>query len=135
MPALDIDVLYAHLKPSDWLKSAAGGVVSRVENGEMAAYTSAISVVELELVSRRDFDRRFSQQVLGRLRAIRGLELRDLTEAVLETAASVRSRADLGIFDAIHAATALKGDRAIVSTDAAFDRVVGLKRVDPRGLP
>jgi len=40
------------------------------------------------------------------------------------------------IFDAYYAATALNQvpDRTIVSTDGTFDKVTGLKRIDPRSL-
>ena len=41
------------------------------------------------------------------------------------------------IFDAIYAATALSPrveDHMIISTDEAYDRVIGIKRIDPRNL-
>jgi hypothetical protein len=46
------------------------------------------------------------------------------------------SHEDASIFDAYYAATALSSvpDHTIISTDVVFDKVSGLKRVDPRNL-
>ena len=41
-----------------------------------------------------------------------------------------------GLFDAIYAATALNQDpdRTIVSTDEVYEKVAGLRRLDPQAL-
>lgn len=54
---------------------------------------------------------------------------------VLDTARGLLARHDVGVRDAVHAATALTvGGLPILSADSDFDRVDGLRRVDPRQL-
>jgi predicted nucleic acid-binding protein len=132
MPALDIDVLYAHLKPHDWLKEGATRVLTRVREGGLRAYASAHAIVELEIIGRRDFGPEFANQVLQRVGRIEQLRLIAVDRVVLRRAMQLRRRHELGIFDGLHAATALLQDRQIISTDVSFDRVPRLVRLDPR---
>ncbi len=63
----------------------------------------------------------------------RQCRLHPLDAAVLTTSLRLlRGHADLGVRDAVHAATALSaGLDMIISTDRVFDRVDGLTRLDP----
>jgi len=127
---LEADVLYAHLKPEDWLKVDAERVLAKRKR----FVTSAGTVIEIEIVSLRDFGSNFSLSALGRLRRIRNLEILPLTTDILEKAVELRKAFTLGIFDSIHAAVCLSKRKKLVSTDPIFDRVKGLVRIDPRHI-
>ncbi len=128
-----MDVLYACIKPEDWLKESARKIIAKINRQHLEAYTNLASVVELEIVSSRDFDREFSLDIIEKLRAIGELRLTPLTREILEAADRLRRTYNrLGIFDAIHAESASLGDQRIVSTDPIYDQIDGLKRLDPR---
>lgn len=74
---------------------------------------------------------------IGALTALENLEYLETTAEIDILAATLMKQFNLAsIFDAYYAATALNAvpDHIIISTDASFDRVTGLKRVDPRTL-
>ena len=123
---VDADVLYAYLKPTDWLKEFTGKILKE------KVITSSVTIMELEIVSKKDFDETFSNQVLERLKKIKNLEIANLDQKVLEKAVQLRKKHGLGIFDSIHVATALIRKRDIISSDLMFERVKELKRIDPR---
>ena len=71
------------------------------------------------------------------LAGVRNLRWVPLTERVALVALTLMVEYGLtSCFDACYAATALLADpdRVVVSTDSVYDRVPGLKRVDPRDL-
>jgi len=71
------------------------------------------------------------------LSAVRNLTYLDTTFDIDPLAATLMKQFKLtSIFDAYYAGTALNQvpDRTIVSTDETFDKVTGLRRIDPRGL-
>ena len=71
------------------------------------------------------------------LSAVRNLTYLDTTFDIDLLGATLMKHFKLtSIFDAYYAATALNQvpDRTIVSTDGTFDKVTGLKRIDPRSL-
>ena len=123
---VDADVLYAHLKPSDWLKKHAQHIIGK------GLSTSAITITELEIVSKRDFGDEFSQSVAGNVLTIKNLEVISLNRQLLRKSAELRKKYKLSIFDAIHAATAIQDGGVIVSSDQMFDTVRELVRKDPR---
>ncbi len=135
MPYLDVDILYAHIKPEDWLKQAAERVLEKIKKGQVNGYTNLMSVVELEIISLRDFDQAFSQGIHKRLREISKLHLMPLTSDVIEAADDLReSYTNLGVFDSLHAANASVRDKRIISTDTVYDQIEELERIDPRTL-
>lgn len=134
MPAIDIDVLYAYLKPTDWLKASSNAIISKIESGVLDGYTSIIAVTELEIVSKRDFDVSFSNSIYANIKEIKNIGLKVLTEDVVSKAVGIREKYGLNIFDSIHAATALLNDKIMISTDDVFDDVKGLNRIDPRTI-
>ncbi len=130
-----MDVLYAYIKPDDWLKESARKVVSENHKQHLKAYTNLASVIELEIVSSRDFDREFSLNVIEKLKAVDELRLTPMTREVLEAAEKFRRTYHrLGIFDAIHAGSASLEDQRIVSTDPIYDQIDNLERLDPREI-
>jgi len=124
---LDADVLYAYLKETDWLKKYSK-IILKSKN----LITSTITITELELISKRDFNNNFSNNVIQEILKLKNLKLIDLTQEVLLKATELRVEYKLNIFDAIHAATTIINKDTIISTDHAFDIITELKRKDPR---
>lgn len=127
---LEADVLYSYLKPQDWLKADAERILSK----ETRFSTSLATVIEIEIISLRDFDANFSQAVLSRLKHLKNLKFLPIDLAILEKAVQIRRNHNLTIFDSIHAASCLIKNLELISTDPIFDKVAGLKRADPRNL-
>ncbi len=124
---VDVDVLYAYIKPKDWLKSHVSNII-----GKYKLITSVISILELELASKRDFDSEFSLQIFDLLAGIKDLHIVPLTKEIAALAAQLRKTNRLNTFDAIHGATALYYKKRIISSDLLFDTIADLKRRDPR---
>jgi predicted nucleic acid-binding protein len=127
---LEADILYAYLKPTDWLKTYAEKILSKKEK----FITSVATVIEIEIVSLRDFGSEFSLSVLPRLKSIKNLEILPLTVEIQEKAAEVRKTYGLSIFDSIHAAICLLKKVKLISSDVIFDKIKGLERIDPRNF-
>lgn len=127
---LEADVLYSHLKPEDWLKPDAERVLLKGRK----FITSIATVVEIEIISLRDFNQKFSLSVFPKLKGLKNLKILPLTLEAEEKAVEVRKKYELSIFDSIHAAICLIRKEKIVSTDPVFDKVDNLERIDPRNL-
>ena len=126
---VEADVLYAYLKPTDWLKKESTNVLEGFK-----VTTSVITVSEIEFVAKRDFDEQFANDVLENLEKLKNLRFIPLKIDILRKAVDFRKRFGLNIFDAIHAATAFIIKKDLVSTDRVYDIVDGIKRVDPREI-
>ena len=123
---VDSDALLVALKADDRMRPLAKMVQEAGED----TYTSAFTVAEVEFVFKRLEENEKSKDALQEIRrAFPRLRFVDLTESVIAESLNLRKAHDLGIFDSIHAATALARDGKIASTDHAFDRVVGLTRI------
>lgn len=127
---LEADVLYACLKPADWLKADAERILGKDEK----FITSAATVIEMEIVSLRDFGSDFSLSVLTKLKSIKNLEMLPITTDNLDKAVEIRKSYGLSIFDSIHASVCLISGEKLVSTDPVFDKIKDLIRIDPRDV-
>ena len=67
---LDADVLYAYLKETDWLKKYSK-IILKSKN----LITSTITITELELISKRDFNDNFSNNVIQEILKLKNLKL------------------------------------------------------------
>jgi len=123
---VEADVLYSILKESDWLKEDARRVMKN------NVKTSVITIVEIEIVSKRDFGDEFSNSVFDKLSKMKNLKIVDLNEKIIEKGVEYRKKFGLNIFDSLHAATSFVLKEGIVSTDKVYDIVEGLERIDPR---
>jgi len=121
-----VDVLYAYLKESDWLKESAEKILKK------KVKTSVITIVEVEIVAKRDFGDEFANSVFERLKELKSLEIVSLEPKILEKAVEFRINFGLNIFDSLHAASAFVLDEEIVSSDRVYDIVEGIERIDPR---
>lgn len=123
---LDTDILYALLRAKDRLAPIALEVTGRKDK----QYTSTITLVELEILFKREISDELSQRVTELVRTrFPDLSVEEVNLRTIEQSLELRRKYNLGIFDSIHAAVALQNDRKIASTDTAFDRIPGLKRI------
>lgn len=136
---IETDVLYAHVKTDDWLKATADRLMRRIVNGEFGVIFASREVLhELYYVSMEEgatLETYISR--VAALTALENLKYLDTTFEIDMLAATIMKQFKLAsIFDAYYAATALNAvpDRTIVSTDEIFDKVTGIRRVDPRDL-
>jgi predicted nucleic acid-binding protein len=136
---IETDMLYAYVKKEDWLKTAANKLISRIIKGEFGTvFASREALHEIYYVSKAEGVS--TDELIARtaaLTAIDNLTFLDTTcEIDLLALALISQYGFTSIFDAYYAATALNQieDHIIISTDAAFDCIPGIKRMDPREI-
>ncbi len=135
----DSDIIYALVKSKDWLKPTATSLFQRVVQGKLGkVHVSRETLHELYYVSMEEgvsLDDYISR--VASITSIPNLEFLATTHETDILALTLMKQFRItSIFDAYHAATCLSmvPDRTIVSTDEVYDRVSGLKRVDPRNI-
>ncbi len=122
---LDADIFLALIKEEDRHKEAAQHFLEHFKREEFITSTAACLEVWFYLYKHGK-----QEQVLNALRAVGVLaKVQETAFPEVQTAALLAQQAQLSPADAFHAIQALQCD-AIVSSDKAFDRVKGLKRVD-----
>ena len=127
---LDADCVLALIKKGDWL----GDAVCRRLKGERAPMTSVLTVVECQLVLSREEGRERITDV-GKAIGEKGISLLPIDGNILERSNDLLKRYDLlGIFDSIHAATAMTYGEVLLSTDHVFPLIDDLVVEDPRGI-
>ena len=135
---VETDIILAHVKERDWLKPYAEALLKAAERGEVELYASCEVLHELYYVAvKLGISLELLLEKLVALAGVRNLRWVPLTERVALAALTLMVEYGLtSYFDACYAATALLADpdRVVVSTDSVYDRVPGLKRVDPRDL-
>jgi predicted nucleic acid-binding protein len=136
---IETDLLYAHVKSEDLLKPIADNLLRRIARGEFGVVSASREALhELYYVSMEEGVP--LETYISRIAALTALENIKYIETSVEIdilAATVMRQFNLkSIFDAYYAATALYAvpDHTIISTDEVFDKVTGLKRVDPRNI-
>lgn len=135
---VETDIILAHVKERDWLKPYAEALLKAAERGEVELYASCEVLHELYYVAvKLGISLELLLEKLVALAGVRNLRWVPLTERVALAALTLMVEYGLtSYFDACYAATALLADpdRVVVSTDSVYDRVPGLKRMDPRDL-
>lgn len=136
---LESDILYAHIKSKDWLKEIAEKIISKVEEGKFGkVYTSREILHELyyvsmaEGISINEYIRR-----VANLTSISNLIFLETNYEIDLLALTLISQYKLtSIFDAYYAATCLSQvkDHIIISTDSVYDKIPGIRRIDPKEL-
>ncbi|MBI4043511.1 MAG: PIN domain-containing protein [Candidatus Diapherotrites archaeon] len=125
---VDSDVLFALLKPNDRHYSFAAYVCALKDR----FYCSAAALMEVEIVVKREISDYASQHVLEALKQkMPSLNIVSLDQKTFLKSQELRQQLGLGIFDSIHAATALAKDKRMASTDHIFDHVRGLECIRP----
>lgn len=136
---LESDLLVAYLKKEDRLKSTAVKVITDVEAGKLGQVQASTEVLhELYYVFADAAPVAVILADEAKITTIQNLIfLAPGFEEYLLALNLMETQPLPSIFDALYAATALSPrvpDHTILSTDATFDGIKGLKRVDPRTL-
>jgi predicted nucleic acid-binding protein len=128
---MENDIIFAYMNRLDRNHETAARLMQRLGNGETSVEFSSVALVEMELVyMSQGLEDRLVED-LATVAALPGIEVLPLTPDVAVAAAYIRGAHGLSFFDSHYAATALAGDGAIISFDAAYDTVQGLTRIDP----
>lgn len=136
---IESDLIIAYMKKEDWLKEHAEKIFRAMEeNGLVGVKASSEVFHELYYVFS---DYASLSIILGnsaKLATMKNLSFVDLTKEVYLSALSLMETYGISsIFDAIYAATALTDtvpDHTLLSTDLVYDRIRGIKRINPRTL-
>ena len=136
MPVIELDMMIAMVNRADPLHSVAAKLFEEVAKGRLGgAAVPASAYMEYELVLRsKGYN---TEAILGDIEAFRRIENLGevpLTARVIVEAARLRDKYGLTYFDSLHAASALHHDKTIISTDKAYQKVPGLRTIDPRKL-
>lgn len=136
---IETDVLYAYVKAEDWLKPVAVKLIQEIESGSLGViYVSREVLHELYYVSMEEgiSINEFIARAAS-ITAIKNLVFVETDYIIDLLAFTLMRQYNLtSIFDAYYAATALNKvpDHTIISTDTIFDKIPGIKRIDPRKL-
>lgn len=121
---VDLDLIYAKIKKDDRLREISKKILSSKES----KYTSVVTLLELEIVLKREISDFLSKETGGLFKEnFPKIKIVNIDNKIFEQSLQLRKRYDLGIFDSIHAATALLNDKRIATTDQIFERIPGLK--------
>ncbi len=125
---LDTDIILGLIKDEDWLKQYVAPARFKL------AKTSTITIIEARLVLGREYSRKEAIDALGKIKKLK-IKIMPLDITVIEKSQELLAAyPTLGIFDSIHAATAMNLNEQIISTDTIFTRIDGLRKIDPRDL-
>lgn len=134
MPAIENDVIFAYLNESDINFKVAERLFGKLKAGSLTVSISSVALVEMELIYRSERKEDALLRDMAALASLPHTHFEPLTPEVVLSAVFLRQTHDLGFFDSHYAATALNLDRRILSFDRAYDRIKGLKRIDPAKL-
>ncbi len=136
---LESDMLIAYLKKDDWLKPTAERVVGAVEAGRLGEVAcSAATLHEMYYVFSGHAPLHTILADFARITTMKNLKfLNQDAETYLSALHLAETYKISSVFDALYAATALSPsvpDHTIISTDAVFEKVPGLRRQPPEDL-
>jgi len=125
---LDTDCILALIKEEDWLKN---DVSYRVRN-EGNLCTSVLTIIECQLVLSREDCREAMYDMIERFdeEKIRIIALDREIECLSNLL--MKKYPLLGIFDSVHAATCIKEEETLLSTDHIYPLITELISEDPR---
>lgn len=112
----------------------AGRVFQKLRDGRLSVELSSVSLLEMQLIYRREKMEDGLLEHLSALAALPNTRYVALTPDIAVASVYLRQTYGLTFFDSHHAASALSLDGKIISFDRAYDRVAGLKRIDPQTL-
>jgi predicted nucleic acid-binding protein len=129
------DLLLAVIKKDDGLKSTAEKILERIDSGELKgvyASTAAIQEIVFWFYNRQLFSE--LAKVVNILSHLRNVEWISLTPEICLAASLLINEYHTSPFDAYHVATAITRDKTILSTEHVYDKIKGIKRIDPSEL-
>jgi len=136
---IESDMFIAYLKREDWLKESASRIFKAIEEGELKEVQASSEVFHEIYYVFSDYTS--LDVIIGNqawMAASERITYVDATREIYLSALDLMNNYGISsIFDAIYAATALTEkvpDHTIISTDKVYDRISGVKRLDPREL-
>lgn len=136
---IESDLIIAYIKKSDWLKPSANKIFQAIQTKQLENIQISTHVIhELYYVfsDLAQLSTILSNAV--KISTLDNITYVDTTREIMISALELMSTYQMSsVFDAIYAATTLTNlvpDHVILSTDTAYDKIPGLKRIDPREL-
>ena len=120
---IETDVIYAVMKREDSLKGLARLVLGKSRK----LYCSSASLVEVLSVLKALGKFESVAPKVSLLGDFPNIEFLSVTPEIADKVAGIHMKRQLTFFDSFYAATALVLDATLVSSDAAFEGVPGLK--------
>ena len=132
---IESDLILASIKQEDRLKPTAERILEEIDSGNLKGVYASIATVQ-EIVfwfyNRQLFsDLAKAVSILLRLKNVEWVAIKP---EICLTASVLINEYRVSPFDAYHAATAISRDRIILSTEHVYDRIKGIKRIDPKEL-
>ncbi len=131
MAIVENDVIFAYLNRNDKNHKIAKQVFEAIRNAKLKVSLSSIALVEMELIYRSESREDILLEHLSALASLPNVSYMSFTPEEALTSVYLRKEMGLSFFDSHYAATALNLDGEIISFDAHYDNVEGLKRIDP----
>lgn len=125
---LDTDIILGLLKKSDWLKPHIN--IKKIKNPK----TSALVLIEAELVLAREYSRKQSLSVYEKVKDL-DIQILPVGENIIKKSTKLMEEyPKLNIFDSVHAAFSVIKKETILSTDNVFENIENVKTMDPRKI-
>jgi len=136
VPIIELDLLIAFINRTDKLHDIATNIFKMIIDGALENVAVPVSAyLEYELILKsRGYSEDFIRTDLEAFKNLENLGIIPLTLDIIIRASRLRREYGLSYFDSLHAASALYHDGKIISRDEAYDRVVGLERIDPKTI-
>jgi len=129
---IESDLLLAFIKREDRLKPAAERILRLINSGEITGVYA--SVATLQEITFWFYNRKMLRELTEAINAtvhIRNIEWVELSPEICLRASMLIDEYDISPFDAYHAATAILLDKTILSTEHIYDKIRGVKRIEP----
>jgi predicted nucleic acid-binding protein len=135
MPLVENDLFYAYLKEGAKHSEIAEQILRKISDGKIRdVYSSTLCLIELALLYKTVGEEQRLTQDLAKLTSIGGIKWMAIGAKEILVASELRRELNLGFWDSHYAAVALLKDKTVISFDEVYDRVPGLKRLDPYKL-
>ncbi len=131
LPLIENDTIFAYLNEFDPKFKVVQRLFNKLKTNSLKVSISSVALIEMELIYRSEGKEDALLKDMAALASIPNARFEPLTPEVAMSAVFLRQSFGLGFFDSHYAATALNGDKSILSFDRAYDRVKGLNRLDP----
>ena len=129
---IESDLLLAAIKKEDRLKPVAAKILEKIDSGDIKdvyASTATIQEIIFWFYNRQLFDDLI--KAVNFLTHIRHIDWIPLTPQICTTASLLMGEYSLAPFDAYHLATALSMDKTILSTEHVYEKIKGVRRIEP----
>ncbi|MGB9622687.1 MAG: type II toxin-antitoxin system VapC family toxin [Candidatus Bathyarchaeia archaeon] len=136
---IESDLFIAYMKKEDWLKESAEKIFRGIEEGKIPGVQVSSEIFHEIYYVFTDYvplDTLLKNQ--AKMATMENITYIDATREIYLSALELMSTYKVNsIFDAIYAATTLTEkvpDNTIVSTDNVYEKIKGIRRIDPREI-